>query len=89
MARTKPSQDSSNTARGLRGAWIAAGLVAVVLAGCGLLYDREAGQITGRQQDLEGVRVNLLAQLLRSELIAGFDGAFSNEIGRASCRERV
>ena len=68
MARTKPSQDSPNTARGLRGAWIAAGLVAVVLAGCGLLYDREAGQIAGRQQDLEGVRVNLLAQLLRSEL---------------------
>ena len=68
MARTKPSQDSPNTARGLRGVWIAAGLVAAVLAACGLLYQREAGQIAGRQQDLEGVRVNLLAQLLRSEL---------------------
>jgi len=39
-----------------------------VLAGCGLLYEREASQIAGRQQDLEIVRVNLLTQLLRSEL---------------------
>jgi signal transduction histidine kinase/CheY-like chemotaxis protein/PAS domain-containing protein len=50
------------------GAWVAAGLVAVVLTGCGLLYKREAGQIIGRQQDLEVVRVSLLTQLLRSEL---------------------
>ena len=44
------------------------GLVAVVLAACGLLYEREASQIAGRQQDLETVRVNLLTQLLRSKL---------------------
>ena len=67
-SRTTPSQDSSKTARSVRGAWIAIALVAVVLTVCGLLYRREAGQITGRQQDLEVVRVNLLAQLLRSEL---------------------
>ena len=67
-SRTKPSQDSSKPARHLRDAWVAAGLVAVVLAAVGLLYGREAGQIAGRQQDLEVVRVNLLAQLLRSEL---------------------
>ena len=67
-SRQKTSLDSSKPARRLRGAWVAAGLVAVVLAAVGLLYGREAGQVAGRQQDLEIVRVNLLAQLLRSEL---------------------
>jgi signal transduction histidine kinase/ActR/RegA family two-component response regulator/PAS domain-containing protein len=43
-------------------------LLAVVLTTCWLLYEREADQIRGRQAELEVVRVNLLAQLLRSEL---------------------
>ena len=68
LNRTKPSLDRQKTARGFGGALIAAGLVALVLAACGLLYGREAGQIAGRQQDLEVVRVHLLTQLLRSAL---------------------
>ena len=67
-SRTKSAQNSPEAARGFGGAWVAAGLVTVVLAACGLLYEREAGEIAGRQQDLEVVRVNLLTQLLRSEL---------------------
>lgn len=67
-SRTKSAQNSPKTARGVGGAWVAAAVVAVVLAACGLLYEREAGEIAGRQQDLEVVRVNLLVQLLRSEL---------------------
>ena len=68
LNRTKPSLDRQKTARGFGGALIAAGLVALVLAACGLLYEREASQIAGRQEDLEVVRVHLLTQLLRSEL---------------------
>jgi signal transduction histidine kinase/ActR/RegA family two-component response regulator len=48
-------------------------LLAVVLTTCWLLYQREAGQIAGRQADLEVVRVNLLSQLLRSELRPAVD----------------
>ena len=51
------------------GGLLAVGLVlAAVLAACGLLYQREARQIAERQSELEVVRVNLLAQLLRGEL---------------------
>jgi signal transduction histidine kinase/ActR/RegA family two-component response regulator/PAS domain-containing protein len=57
-----------NNARSF-GGLLAAGLVlAAVLAACGLLYQREARQIAERQSELEVVRVNLLAQLLRGEL---------------------
>ena len=55
-------------ARACGGLLVVVLLLAVVLTTCWLLYQREAGQIGGRQSDLEGVRVNLLAQLLRSEL---------------------
>jgi signal transduction histidine kinase/ActR/RegA family two-component response regulator/PAS domain-containing protein len=48
-------------------------LLTVVLTTCWLLYEREAGQIAGRQADLEVVRVNLLSQLLRSELRPAVD----------------
>jgi signal transduction histidine kinase/ActR/RegA family two-component response regulator/PAS domain-containing protein len=63
----KPSQ-AGQLARAYGGLLVVGSLLAVVLATCWLLYEREAGQIAGRQADLEVVRVNLLAQLLRSEL---------------------
>ena len=55
-------------ARTFGGALSAAVLLAVALTACWLLYQREARQIAERQSDLETVRVNLLAQLLRSDL---------------------
>ena len=65
----KPSQ-AGQLARAWGGLLVVGLLLAAVLATCWLLYKREAGQIAGRQADLEVVRVNLLAQLLHSELIA-------------------
>jgi signal transduction histidine kinase/ActR/RegA family two-component response regulator/PAS domain-containing protein len=63
----KPSQ-AGQLARAWGGLLVVGLLLAAVLATCWLLYKREAGQIAGRQADLEVVRVNLLAQLLHSEL---------------------
>jgi signal transduction histidine kinase/ActR/RegA family two-component response regulator/PAS domain-containing protein len=63
----KPSQ-AGQLARAYGGLLVVGSLLAVVLATCWLLYEREAGQIAGRHADLEVVRVNLLAQLLHSEL---------------------
>jgi signal transduction histidine kinase/ActR/RegA family two-component response regulator/PAS domain-containing protein len=68
----KPSQ-AGQLARACGGLLVVALLLAVVLATCWLLYEREAGQIGGRQAELEVVRVNLLAQLLRSELRPAVD----------------
>ncbi len=63
----QPSQ-AGKLARACGGLLVVVLLLAVVLTTCWLLYQREAAQIGGRQSDLEVVRVNLLAQLLRSEL---------------------
>ena len=63
----QPSQ-AGKLSRACGGLLVVVLLLAAVLTTCWLLYEREAGQIGGRQADLEGVRVNLLAQLLRSEL---------------------
>jgi signal transduction histidine kinase/ActR/RegA family two-component response regulator/PAS domain-containing protein len=63
----KPSQ-AGQIARAYGGLLAVVLLLSVVLATCWLLYEREAGQIGDRQADLEVVRVNLLAQLLGSEL---------------------
>lgn len=51
------------------GGFIAAGLILVaIVSTSALLYRRESDQIAGRQADLEVIRVNLLTQLLQSEL---------------------
>jgi signal transduction histidine kinase/ActR/RegA family two-component response regulator/PAS domain-containing protein len=63
----QPSQ-AGKLSRACGGLLVVVLLLAVVLTTCWLLYQREAAQIGGRQADLEVVRVNLLAQLLRSEL---------------------
>jgi len=42
--------------------------LAVVLATCWLLYQREAGQISRSQTEREITRVNLLSKLMQSEL---------------------
>src|SRR3984957_427942 len=63
----KPSQ-AGQLARAWGGLLVVGVLLAAALTTCWLLYEREAGQIAGRQADLEVVRVNLLAQLLHSEL---------------------
>ena len=68
----KPSQ-AGQLARAWGGLLVVGLLLAAVLTTCWLLYEREAGQIAGRQADLEVVRVNLLAQLLRSELRPAVD----------------
>ena len=48
-------------------------IVIAVLAICWLLYEREAHQVADRQADLEVIRVNLLAQILRGELRPAVD----------------
>ncbi len=64
-----PAAPSRGFSRGFGGAPLVVLALAAVLAGCWLLYRREANQIAERQAQLEVVRVGLLAQLLRSELL--------------------
>ena len=54
--------------RELRGFLAAVVVLAAVLGGCWLLYQREAGQVAERQTELEVVRVKLLTRLLQLEL---------------------
>jgi signal transduction histidine kinase/ActR/RegA family two-component response regulator/PAS domain-containing protein len=44
-------------------------VLAIVLAGCWLLYRLEANRISAQHADREAVRVSLLSQLMRSELV--------------------
>jgi signal transduction histidine kinase/ActR/RegA family two-component response regulator/PAS domain-containing protein len=47
--------------------------VTIVLLGCWLLYRLESGRIIDQQKERESVRVNLLGELLRSELRPGIN----------------
>jgi signal transduction histidine kinase/ActR/RegA family two-component response regulator len=64
---------SRTIARAFGGYTVVGLIVVAVLAICWLLYEREAHQVADRQADLEVIRVNLLAQLLRGELRPAVD----------------